>query len=106
MVSGCDSYGPIMKFRTGLVIGFGLGYYFGAKAGRERYIQIERFLDKARGTPRYLDVRSKLDELSAQGRLRTRGLLDDATGGAASTLLDLRSDSLAEHDDVLDEPTA
>ena len=35
-----------MKMRTGLVVGFGLGYYFGSKAGRERYVQIRRFLDK------------------------------------------------------------
>jgi hypothetical protein len=103
-----------MKFRTGLVVGFGLGYYFGARAGRERYIQIERWLDKARGTPQYLDVRAKLDELSEHGRLRTRGLLDDATGGAASTLLDLRADDSveadgtddAERDAAFDEPTA
>jgi hypothetical protein len=66
-----------MKFRTGLVIGFGLGYYLGARAGRERYI----------------------------------GLLDDATGGAASTLLDLRADEAnhavdAERDTAFDEPTA
>jgi hypothetical protein len=29
-----------MKFRTGLVIGLGVGYVLGAKAGRERYEQI------------------------------------------------------------------
>lgn len=29
-----------MRFRTGLVIGLGIGYVLGAKAGRERYEQI------------------------------------------------------------------
>ncbi len=29
-----------MKFRVGLVIGFGVGYYLGARAGRERYEQL------------------------------------------------------------------
>ena len=29
-----------MKFRTGLVLGLGIGYVLGAKAGRERYDQI------------------------------------------------------------------
>jgi hypothetical protein len=29
-----------MKFKTGLVIGLGIGYVLGAKAGRERYEQI------------------------------------------------------------------
>jgi hypothetical protein len=31
-----------MKFRTGLVIGFGVGYVLGARAGRERYEQLRR----------------------------------------------------------------
>jgi hypothetical protein len=33
-----------MKFRLGLAIGFGAGYYLGAKAGRERYEQLRRGL--------------------------------------------------------------
>ena len=37
-----------MRFRLGLAIGFAIGYYFGAKAGRERYEQIRRWLDDAR----------------------------------------------------------
>ena len=36
-----------MKLRTGLVAGFALGYYFGSKAGRERYEQLRRLLDRA-----------------------------------------------------------
>jgi hypothetical protein len=28
------------RFRIGLVIGFGVGYYLGTKAGRERYEQL------------------------------------------------------------------
>jgi hypothetical protein len=37
-----------MRFRLGLAIGFAVGYYFGAKAGRERYEQIRRWLEDAR----------------------------------------------------------
>lgn len=33
--------------RTGLVVGLAVGYYFGAKAGRERYEQLRSWLDKA-----------------------------------------------------------
>ena len=36
-----------MKFRVGLVVGFAVGYYLGAKAGRERYEQIRGFIDRA-----------------------------------------------------------
>ena len=31
-----------------LVVGFAIGYYFGARAGRSRYVQIEGWLHKAR----------------------------------------------------------
>ena len=37
-----------MRFRLGLVVGLGIGYYLGARAGRSRYEQMERWLQKAR----------------------------------------------------------
>lgn len=40
-------WGMSIRFRLGLVIGFGTGYYLGAKAGHERYKQIRQFLDRA-----------------------------------------------------------
>jgi hypothetical protein len=39
-----------MKFRLGLVIGFGVGYYLGTAAGRERHEQIDRVVAKLRRT--------------------------------------------------------
>lgn len=36
-----------MRFRLGLMVGFGSGYYLGAKAGQERYLQLKRWVDKA-----------------------------------------------------------
>jgi hypothetical protein len=35
------------KLRAGIVVGFAVGYYLGAKAGRERYEQLRRVLDRA-----------------------------------------------------------
>ena len=35
-----------MKFRLGVLIGFGTGYYLGAKAGRARYEQLRRAVAK------------------------------------------------------------
>jgi hypothetical protein len=35
-----------MRFRLGLVLGFGLGYYLGTRAGRERYEQLRRWLSR------------------------------------------------------------
>jgi hypothetical protein len=40
-----------MGFRFGAMIGFGVGYYFGAKAGRERYVQLQRTIEKLRSSP-------------------------------------------------------
>ena len=37
-----------MRFRLGVVLGFGVGYYLGAKAGRTRYLQMREWLEKAR----------------------------------------------------------
>ena len=37
-----------MRFRLGLVVGFAVGYYLGARAGQDRYEQMERWLQKAR----------------------------------------------------------
>ena len=37
-----------MKFRIGLLCGFGLGYYLGARAGRSRYEQMRRRLERLR----------------------------------------------------------
>jgi hypothetical protein len=41
-------YNGGMRFRVGLVAGFAIGYYLGAKAGRERFEQIQRWLDDAK----------------------------------------------------------
>ena len=35
-----------MKLRLGLLVGFAAGYYFGARAGRARYEQINRYVNK------------------------------------------------------------
>jgi hypothetical protein len=34
-----------MRVRTGTVVAFAVGYYLGARAGRERYEQLRRALD-------------------------------------------------------------
>jgi hypothetical protein len=35
-----------MKFRAGLIIGLAFGYYYGAKAGQERYDQMRGALER------------------------------------------------------------
>lgn len=91
-----------MRFRAGLIVGFAAGYYLGAKAGRERYREIEQWLDKLRSTTPYLEVRSKLDELYEQGRQRARELTELDTATSPDPLVDLRTGRT----DDFDEPTA
>jgi len=40
-----------MGFRFGFLTGLGAGYYLGARAGRQRYEQINRAVAKARRSP-------------------------------------------------------
>lgn len=42
-----------MRFRLGYVLGFGSGYYLGAKAGRARYEQLSDMLDRVRRSDAY-----------------------------------------------------
>ncbi len=37
-----------MKFRTGLIVGLGVGFVLGSRAGRERYDQMKAALDAVR----------------------------------------------------------
>ncbi|HEV8571650.1 MAG TPA: YtxH domain-containing protein [Actinomycetota bacterium] len=40
-----------MGFRTGVLVGFGIGYVLGSKAGRERYEEIRRAWNGFTGSP-------------------------------------------------------
>lgn len=40
-----------MGFRSGLLVGFGIGYVLGSKAGRERYEEIRRAWNGLTGSP-------------------------------------------------------
>jgi hypothetical protein len=79
----CQNRG--MRFRLGLVIGGAVGYVLGARAGRERYEDIKRWLSQVRGHP-------AIDQLAGQAQ----GVMD-----AGRTLLaeglDAGSDAIRRH---------
>jgi hypothetical protein len=62
-----------MGFRVGMVTGFAAGYYLGARAGRQRYDQINRQLARLR--------RSDAFEHAAD---RARTVVDEGVGKARS----------------------
>ena len=68
-----------MKFSTGLVIGAAVGYYFGAKAGRERYHQIERYLRPVRESDQWQQVQDLARNLADDLLAATREAVKDAT---------------------------
>lgn len=66
-----------MRFRLGVVVGFAAGYYLGSKAGRERYEQIEDWLDRIRDTAQYEDARTKLTDGWRESTSYARRMIDD-----------------------------
>ena len=69
-----------MRFRLGLFTGFAGGYYLGAKAGRQRYDQINRALRKARGSDTLEGAAERAREVLEEGASRARSLLDHRAG--------------------------
>jgi hypothetical protein len=61
-------YNNGMRFRLGLVVGFGAGYYLGARAGRGRYEQIRSTVARIRDSR----VTEKVQAVGALGLERLR----------------------------------
>jgi hypothetical protein len=64
------------RLKLGVLLGFGIGYVLGAKAGRERYVQIQRsweqlktspVVEKAVETAKNMSSRGPLDSLGRSG---------------------------------------
>ncbi len=74
-------YQRVVKFRIGLVLGFAAGYYLGAKAGRARYDQIRRRLER-------LSESRLFDRLQAAVELGVERLRTDEAGPEQLRLVD------------------
>lgn len=66
----------IPRFRLGVVVGFGVGYYLGTKAGRERYEQL-----------RALVAKSPLSKVQAAYELGVERLRDAPQPGPSATVV-------------------
>ncbi|MEY2434697.1 MAG: hypothetical protein QOC92_4422 [Acidimicrobiaceae bacterium] len=65
-----------MRLKLGLAIGFAVGYYFGAKAGRTRYVQLRRWIDTAKGSDVFETATDKARAVVDLGVERARDLMD------------------------------
>ena len=87
-----------MRFRTGLIAGLAVGYYYGAKAGRDRAVEIDAWLDRIRSTTTFQDARTKLADGVREGTTAARHLLADTAFGATHV-------TDAEIEQLLTDPT-
>ncbi len=56
-----------MRGRLGVLIGFGAGYVLGAKAGRERYEQLQRLYENVVTSPGFQQATGKAKEAVGTG---------------------------------------
>jgi hypothetical protein len=75
-----------MGFKTGLLVGLGVGYVFGAKAGRERYEELKASWEQFTGSPRVQSVVEKGREVVDTGKERGLQAVDRATGSVKDRL--------------------
>ena len=66
-----------MKLRLGLITGLGLGYYMGAKAGRERYVQINSMIRKVRRSEAYQHATDRAEAVVDLSVEKAKGFVGD-----------------------------
>jgi hypothetical protein len=85
-----------MGFKTGLIVGLGVGYVLGSKAGRERYEEIKASWDNFVGNPSVQTVVNRGKEVVETGKQRglqavekasdnVKDRLDSGTASTSST---------------------
>ncbi|HVM10142.1 MAG TPA: hypothetical protein VM345_16880 [Acidimicrobiales bacterium] len=74
-----------MKFRLGVLIGFGAGYYLGAMAGRERYEQMNKMIKKVKRSDAFEEAADKAKAAVDLGVERAKDIVDSKTSSTPST---------------------
>ena len=73
-----------MRMRIAFVAGFGAGYYLGARAGRERYDQINRMVRKVKGSDAFGTAQEKAKAVVDLGVERARDAVESKVGNGHS----------------------
>ncbi|HYP22345.1 MAG TPA: YtxH domain-containing protein [Actinomycetota bacterium] len=66
-----------MRGRLGVLIGFGAGYVLGAKAGRERYEQLQRLYENVVSSPGFQQATGKAKEAVGTGLEQAKDLASE-----------------------------
>jgi hypothetical protein len=66
-----------MRFRMGIVLGFGAGYYLGTAAGRERHEQIKQMIGKVKRSDAYETATEKAKAAVDLTTERAKELIDE-----------------------------
>jgi len=81
-----------MGMKTGLLVGFGVGYVLGSRAGRQRYEQIEAWWQRFSGNPTVQKVadnaKSFAGEAGRKGVEAVQGGVTKVTGAVRDRLGD------------------
>lgn len=83
-----------MRFRMGLVLGFGLGYVLGSKAGRDRY---EQLLGTARGLMENERVKGVVDQVGGVAAEVVEAVTDAVTEAASESVAGVEDVETADH---------
>ena len=75
-----------MGFKTGLLVGLGVGYVLGTKAGRERYEELKSSWDQFMGNPSVQSVVTKGKEVDETGKDRGLKAVEKATDNVKDKL--------------------
>ena len=70
------------------MVGFGAGYYLGAKAGRERYVQLNAMIQKVRRSDAYEVASDKAREVVDLTVEKTKEFVDEHKPGGSSDVYD------------------
>jgi hypothetical protein len=75
-----------MGFKSGLLVGFGVGYVLGSKAGRERYDELRSAWDQFVGNPQVQRVVTKGKEVVDTGVQKGIRAVEDASDDVKTRL--------------------
>jgi hypothetical protein len=77
-----------MKFKSGVLLGFGAGYVLGAKAGKERYQQIVEAFRAFQENPGVQRLTEQINQTVAQGKERVSEVAGRKVEKVSSNLAD------------------